>query len=173
MPEEVHTRYLQLKEWQVPEDCYSYLFTHNYYPLISKIVNELSLSPKWVGVFFGQKLKYLHGQYKAINFDLQRIYDLFAFLLKEKIDFAIAPKMLNELFLHPNMDFESILTVLKFKRVSKEEILGRVNFLEDKFFPVRKNSIKPDKVNSIMGQLRNISEGNICLEELAKNITKE
>lgn len=173
VPEEVHSRYLQLKEWQVPEDCYSYLFTHNYYPLISKIVNELSLSPKWVGVFFGQKLKYLHGQYKAINFDLQRIYDLFAFLLKEKIDFAIAPKMLNELFLHPNMDFESILTVLKFKRVSKEEILGRVNFLEDKFFPVRKNSIKPDKVNSIMGQLRNISEGNICLEELAKNITKE
>ena len=173
VPEEVHSRYLQLKEWQVPEDCYSYLFTHNYYPLISKIVNELSLSPKWVGVFFGQKLKYLHGQYKAINFDLQRIYDLLAFLLKEKIDVAIAQKMLNELFLHPNMDFESMLTVLKFKRVSKEEILGRVDFLEDKFFPIRKNSIKPDKVNSIMGQLRNISEGNICLEELAKNITKE
>lgn len=173
VPEEVHTRYLQLKEWQVPEDCYSYLFTNNYYPLISKIVTELSLSPKLVGVFFGQKLKHLHGQYKAINFDLRRIYDLFAFLLKEKIDVAIAPKMLNELFLHPNMDFESMLTVLKFKRVSKEEILGRVDFLEDKFFPVRKNSIKPDKVNSIMGQLRNISEGNICLEELAKNITKE
>jgi glutamyl-tRNA(Gln) amidotransferase subunit E len=168
--EEVVVRYAQLVKWEVPQDCYNYIFTHNYYPLIKKIVEELKLSPKFTGVFFGQKLKHLHGQHQKITFNLQRIYDLFAFLQQEKLDFAIAYKMLEQMFLHPKMDFDSILSILKFKKMSLQEIEERIPILNEKFAPRRKDTNAQDKVNAVMGQLRYISEGNLDLAGLAKKI---
>ncbi|MCL2289400.1 MAG: Glu-tRNA(Gln) amidotransferase subunit GatE [Bacteroidetes bacterium] len=168
--EEVVVRYAQLLKWGVPEDCYNYIFTHNYFPLIKKITEELKLNPKFIGVFFGQKLKHLHGQHQKITFNLQRIYDLFAFLQQEKIDFSIASKMLNQMFLHPKMDFDSILMGLKFRKMGFQEIEERIPLLNEKFAPRRKNTDAQDKVNAVMGQLRYISEGNVNLTELAKKI---
>ena len=170
IPDEVSERYAQLIKWDVPQDCYNYIFTHNYFPIIKKIVEDLKINPKFTGVFFGQKLKHLHGQHQKISFQPQRIYDLFAFLLQENIDFAIAYKMLQQMFLHPKMDFDSILSVLKFKKMEMQEIEGRIPFLSEKFSPCRKDTDAQDKVNALMGQLRAIGEGNVNLAELSKKI---
>jgi len=170
IPDEVAERYAQLVQWNIPQDCYNYIFTHNYFPIIKQIVDELKLNPKFVGVFFGQKLKHLHGQHQKITFQPQRIYELFTFLQQEKIDFAIAYKMLKQMFLHPKMDFDSILSVLKFKKMELQEIEARIPFLNEKFTPCRKDTNVQDKVNALMGQLRFISEGNVNLAALAKKI---
>jgi glutamyl-tRNA(Gln) amidotransferase subunit E len=170
IPDEVYERYAQLREWDVPQDCFNYIFTHNYFPLIKTIVEDLKLNPKFVGVFFGQKLKHLHGQYQKITFFPQRIYDMFAFLQQEKIDFAISYKMLKQMFLHPKMDFDSILSVIKFKKMDLQEVEARIPFLSEKFTPRRKNTNAQDKVNALMGQLRAISEGNVDLAALAQKI---
>jgi len=170
VPDEVGTRYAQLIAWGVPQDCYNYIFTHNFFPLIKTIVEELKLSPKRVGVFFGHKLKYLHGQHQKITFPPQRIYDLFAFLQQEKIDFSIAYKMLQQMFLYPKMDFNSMLINLKFKKIDPQEIEEKMAVLSEKFVPRRKDTNAQDKVNAVMGQLRILSEGNVHLAELAKKI---
>lgn len=170
IPDEVAERYNYLKQHNVPEDCYHYIFTHNYFPHIRSIVDELGYTPKMTAVFFGHKLKHLHGQYKNIPFDITRIYEMFAFMKKENIDVAIAYKILKQLFKNPKMDFDSILNIIKFKRINKGEIVERIQFISDKFVPIRKNSDADDKRNSIMGQLRKISLGNINLSELAKQI---
>lgn len=170
VPEDLSERYSQLAVWGVPDDVYSYILSRNYYPLMKQIVDDLAVNPKFVGVFFGQRLKHFHGKYKAIPFDTQRLYDLFAFLKNQKIDYAIAAKMLEQLFLHPQMDFDSILTTLKFKRIGKEEIIDRIALLKEKFVPARKDSNHSDKVNFIMGELRAVSEGNVDLKELAEKI---
>jgi glutamyl-tRNA(Gln) amidotransferase subunit E len=170
IPDEVAERYNQLNEWKVPEDCYHYLFTHNYFPHIRAIVENIGLCPKFTAIFFGHKLKHLHGKFKTIPFDIHRIYDMFAYLKQENIDLAIADKILNQLFKHPKMDFESILNILKFKKMKKEEIISRIKFIEEKFHPQRNDTNDIDKKNSIMGQLRSISIGNINLSELANHI---
>lgn len=170
VPEDLSERYSQLAVWGVPDDVYSYILSRNYYPLMKQIVDDLAVNPKFVGVFFGQRLKHFHGKYKVIPFDTQRLYDLFAFLKNQKIDYAIAAKMLEQLFLHPQMDFDSILTTLKFKRIGKEEIIDRIALLKEKFVPARKDSNHSDKVNFIMGELRAVSEGNVDLKELAEKI---
>lgn len=167
IPEDVSDRYAKLSAWGIPEDTYTYILRNNYFPLIEKIIEKLNLPPKYVGTFFGHRLKYLHGQFGIIPFHTERIYELFDFLAKSGIDLALAPKMLKEMFRHPLMDFESVLTVLAFTRVPKKEIIGRIKFLEEKFEPNRKDTTRQDKVNSIMGQLRLISEGNMNLDELA------
>jgi glutamyl-tRNA(Gln) amidotransferase subunit E len=170
IPDDLAERYAKLVKWGIPKDCFNYIFTHNYFPLIKKMVEELKLNPKFTGIFFGQKLKHLHGQHQKITFNLQRIYDLFSFLLQENMDFAIAYKMLNQMFLSPKMDFDSILALLKFKKNDLKEIESRIPLLSEKFVPHRKNTNAQDKVNALMGQLRFISEGNVNLQELAKFI---
>jgi len=171
IPDEVVERYAQLTQWEVPQDCFNYLFTHNYFPLIKQIVDELQINPKFAGAFFGHKLKHLHGQHQQIKFQLQHIYELFAFLQQEKIDFAISYKMLKQMFLHPKMDFDSILSVLKFKKLDMQEVEARIPYLSEKFAPCRKDTNAQDKINALMGQLRTISEGNVNLAELAQKIS--
>ena len=169
-PEDLSIRYHQFALWEIPEDIYRYVFSKNYYPLIQRIVNDVSLNPKFVGTFFGHRLKHLHGQYKTIPFSIDRIYDLFVFLKEKQLDTAIAPTLLKQMFLYPDMDFESLLTDLKFKKISREDIIGRIKLLENVFAPARKNTNQADKINSIMGELRAVSEGNMNLAELAKEI---
>ena len=170
VPEDFSPKYNQFAAWQIPQDTYRYIFPKNYYPLIKRIINELGINPKFVGTFFGHRLKHLHGQYKTIPFAIDRIYDLFAFLKGKQLDIAIAPSLLKQMFLNPDMDFESLLTVLKFKKIGKEEIVSRIGLLQGKFSPARKDTNHTDKVNSIMGELRTISEGNMDLRELVKEI---
>ncbi len=78
--------------------------------------------------------------------------------------------MLQEMIEHPKMDFESILTSIKFNKHSMEEILSKVPILYEKFTEGKDNISKPDLKDWIMGQLRNIALGNVNLTELSKEI---
>ena len=68
------------------------------------------------------------------------------------------------------MDFESILTVIKFVEKSKEELLSQIDFLSTKFDQEVRVNTKENKVNWIMGQIRPMAVGNICLSELKAEI---
>ena len=64
------------------------------------------------------------------------------------------------------MDFDSVLTILKFKRVSKEDLLSKINFLSKKFDEIAINPQPENKINWIMGQLQETALGNISMFEL-------
>jgi glutamyl-tRNA(Gln) amidotransferase subunit E len=170
IPEDLAERYNQFKLWNIPEDTYEYIFSKNYYSLMKRIIEDFELDSKFVGVFFGHRLKHFHGQYGKIPFDKDCLYDLFAFLKEKQLDMAIAPNMLRIMFMYPQMDFSAILIALGFEKRSKEEIIDRIKQLRDEFYPARKNTGQTDKINAIMGELRSVSEGNINLAELSKLI---
>jgi glutamyl-tRNA(Gln) amidotransferase subunit E len=170
VPDEVHDRYNQLVQWGVPTTVFYFLFTHNYYPTIKKIADELGLNPKYTALFFGQTLKKMQGKYQKRHFDPQNLFNLFSFLKQENIDTAIAPKMLEEMFKNPQNDFKTILKTLNYKKISKEDILKQQKAIEQTFVPKRKKTSAQDKVNFVMGTLRPMSMGNMDLRELVKGI---
>ncbi|MDT8309595.1 MAG: Glu-tRNA(Gln) amidotransferase subunit GatE, partial [Bacteroidales bacterium] len=111
IPNDVIERYQQLKQWDVPEDCYTFILSKNLFPLIEKLVNDLNIDPKFAGSFIGQYFKYVIGHYHTSNdFSYNHLYDLFEFIVHENLDVAIARKMLPVWYEHPKMDFESVLT---------------------------------------------------------------
>lgn len=170
LPQVVMERYNQLKSWRVPEDTYVYIFSKNLFPLIAEIVDKLDYSPKMIGVFIGHRLKNILGKSKNTKFKTRKVFHLFAFLKEQNLEPKLAWSILPLLVEHPRIDFESALTVLKFKQLNKEEILSKVPFLEEKFIVnPKKNNVKHRK-NWIMGQMIKIATGNIDLAVLAKQI---
>jgi len=173
LPEDIIDSYNKLKAWEIPEDSYTYIFSKDYFPIIEKIINELDVDPKFVGTFIGHSLKHAEGQYVgADELYHSKIYKLFSFLKKEKLNYGLAKAMLPILVRHPKMDFESILQEMKFKKVNEKTILDSIPVLKEKF---NRESIKKDstdRVNWIMGQLRKRALGNIDLSELSKEIQK-
>jgi len=173
LPEEVIARYYRLKEWNVPEDTYTYIFKKNLFPLIERIVNELKVDPAFVGKLFGHTLKWVEGHYKpSAEFDYKVVFALLRFLKKEKIDFAIAAKMLPLVYQYPKMDFDSVLTSIKFKRIPKEQILSQIPFLQKKFAEIQHSKGERVERDWIMGQVRKVSEGNVNLTELSDEVVK-
>jgi glutamyl-tRNA(Gln) amidotransferase subunit E len=78
--------------------------------------------------------------------------------------------MLRVFYEHPKMDFDSVLTTLKFKEIPKDEIINKIPFLEKKYLEVRTS--RDDKAGArwVMGNLSIIALGNVALSELRQNI---
>jgi glutamyl-tRNA(Gln) amidotransferase subunit E len=171
LPEDIIKRYRKLKAWNIPEDTYTYIFSKDHFPLIEKIINELEIDPKLVGTFFGHSLKHAEGQYTpADTLYGKKIYKMFAFLKKEKLDLQLAKKMLPIMLEYPKMDFGSILNELNFKRVKPDDIVLEIPILLDKFKADGSPENETNKNNWVMGQLRNLALGNMNLAELSKKI---
>ncbi|HRZ21681.1 MAG TPA: hypothetical protein P5184_08435, partial [Bacteroidales bacterium] len=77
------------------------------------------------------------------------------------------------IFEHPKMDLDSVLTSIKFKKVSREEILAKVDFLIEKFRKVGRSQLPDIAIRWIMGELRGLATGNIPLRELKDEIGRK
>lgn len=167
VPTDVIDRYNQLKQWNVPEDTYTYIFRNNLYPLIEKIVTKLKLDPKFVGSFIGHRLKFVEGHYKSADtFNYDKIFELFKFLLDNKLEITLAKRMLPTLYQYPKMDFNSLLTSINFKQVPKEEILSKVPFLKQKFREIQVSKTDKGAIHWIMGELQKTAVGNMAPDKL-------
>lgn len=174
LPEEVIERYHKMRDWNIPEDTYTFIFKKNLFPLIERIISELDYDPKFVGSFFGHRLKFVEGHHVAPgSFDYNVIFDLFRFVRDENLAPEIIDQMLPVIFEHPVMEFESVLTTIKFKRHDRADILNKIPFLIEKFERIKKSTGKKAAADWIMGQLRTSATGNIPLKELFVEINNK
>ena len=171
LPPLVSDRILQLTEWHIPEDAFTYLLKNNLIPLIEKIKNKLEIPPRFSALLFAHTLKHIQGQYQPLpDFSFEKVFELLNFLQSKKIDLAIAKKMLLHIYQHPKMDFESILITIGFKEVPKEDIITKIPFLVNKFKQTRISLHDEAGVRWVMGSLNKVALGNASLPELCKLI---
>ncbi len=171
LPTDVIERFKQLKNWGVSEDVFTYIFSNNLFPFILEIKEKLNIDPKYMGNFLGHRLKFIEGHYKkAANFNYKVIYGLFKYLIDKKLELNIAEEMLKLLYEHPKMQFESVLTTIKFKKVKRVQILDQVHFLVEKFKQIGKVKKRENAQNWVMGQLRKLALGNIAFADLKKEV---
>lgn len=171
LPVDVYVRISQMRNWGIPEDTFHFLLKKNLVTLIEKIHQDFSIEPKWLGVFFGQYLKYQEGKIRRHkDFNYRQLHGLFGFLTQENLSLEIARPMLPVMMEHPNMDYQSVLTSLKFKKRSKETLLAPVEFLAEKFKETRIKAHNGSTLNWLMGQIRNQAIGNIPLSELSQQV---
>ncbi|MGC9343014.1 MAG: Glu-tRNA(Gln) amidotransferase subunit GatE [Bacteroidales bacterium] len=167
LPVDICDRYEQLANWGIPEDANEYILKKNLIPLIERIDRELGISPKWTGIFLAHRLRNVENQSKfSKDFDYSMVFAMLRYLQENKLDLELAKKMIWELYQHPKMDFDSILTTLKFKRISKEDIEARIPFLRDKYKEIATSTDPGAETRWIMGELRKIATGNFNLAEL-------
>ena len=124
-----------------------------------------------MGTFFGHTLKHAEGQYTgADQLYGKKIFKLFDFLKKEKLDLHLAKKMLPIMLAYPKMDFVSILNEMNFRRAKPKEIVSEISLLADKFSSNNSDNPENDRTNWVMGQLRNLALGNMSLAELSERV---
>jgi glutamyl-tRNA(Gln) amidotransferase subunit E len=168
LPQEVIDRYHIMQEWGIPEDTYTYIFKKDLFPLIERIIKELGYQPAFVGTLFGHKLKFVEGHSKpAAEFNYRIVYGLLKFLKERGLTPELSWLMLSHVYEHPKLDFESVLTSIKFKKVGKDELLSKLPFLKTKFAEIQINQRDGVEKDWIMGQLRRSAIGNVELTELA------
>lgn len=171
MPEEVISRYHKLREWNVPEDTYTYIFRYDLFSLIVEIAQETGLEHAFIGTFFGHTLKYVEGQFKpSSEFNYRIVLGLFRFLKNRQLDPHLAKKMLPVVYQYPKIDFESALTTIRFKPMQQSEITARIPFLLATYGNIKTSGKNHSALHWIMGQLRPIAIGNISLAELSNKI---
>jgi glutamyl-tRNA(Gln) amidotransferase subunit E len=167
LPAGVHQRLGQFKEWGIPADTFAYLLKNNLVPLMEKIVLDSAADARFVAVIFGQSLKNLAGRLPASrDFSFQRLYELFAFIHEQKLEKGIIKAMLPVIYQHPNMDFQSVLTTINFKKLDRDEILAALPFLKEKFQKIRTSKDSDAAVRWIVGSMRKLALGNMPMRDV-------
>jgi glutamyl-tRNA(Gln) amidotransferase subunit E len=169
LPTEIIDRYYKLKEWNVPEDCFRYIFAKNWFPIIAEIVEKLGVEGRTVGRFVGMRLKHLLGKNPQSKFNSETLYNLFAFLKEQGLDYRLAWNMAPALVDDASLPMEQVLDKIGFKRFAKDDLLTKLDNLCAGFAPKKKSCTDLDRQNWIMGQMKE-AMGNIEMKELANNI---
>jgi glutamyl-tRNA(Gln) amidotransferase subunit E len=173
LPAEVHYRFNQFKAWNIPVDTHSYLLKNNLVPLLEKIVVDFAFDARFVAVIFGQNLKNLAGRLPAFGkFNFQRLYELFAFIHEQQLEKDIIKTMLPVIYQHPNMDFQSVLTTINFKKLSREEILAPLPFLKEKFQKIKTSKDPNAEMRWIVGYVRKLALGNMPMREVQEQVER-
>jgi len=171
LPVVISDRYAQMQKWGVPTDTFPYLLRNNLVPLVERITSELCVDPKIAGTLLGHTLKHIEGQYPLLpNFSYEAVYELLEFLKEKGIDFSLAKVMLPEICQYPQMDFESVLAALKFRRLQEEEILEKVPYLIKIADQSGVSEDTEPRIRWIMGQLHKTALGNMPMSRLKKYV---
>ena len=169
MPTEIIDRYYKLKEWNVPEDCFRYIFAKNWFPAMAEVVEKLGVDGRTVGRFVGMRLKHLVGKNPASKFNESTLFNLFAFLKEQGLDYRLAWNMSPSLVEDASLPMEQVLNKMGFKRYAKDDLLTKLDNLCAGFAPKKKSCTDLDRQNWIMGQMKE-AMGNIEMKELANHI---
>jgi glutamyl-tRNA(Gln) amidotransferase subunit E len=171
LPTGVDQRLAQLTAWNVPNDGFHFLLKHNLVPLVERIAADFDADPKFVATLLAHRLKHLQGQLQpASPFDFERIYELFAFIQERNLQREILYEMLPEVYEHPNMDFESVLTSIGFSHHDRESIFSLIPLLREKFAQISTSKDPGAGPRWMMRELRKMAIGNISLSELAATV---
>ncbi len=169
MPSEIIDRYYKLTEWNVPQDCFTYILAKDYYPIMEEIVNKLGVDGRVLGRFIGMRLKNLLGKNPESKFNNATLFNLFAFLKQEGLNYRLAWNMAPTLVENADMPMAEVLNKIGFKRYAKDDLLTKLDNLCAGFEPKKKSCTDLDRMNWIMGQMPE-AMGNIEMKELANNI---
>ncbi len=171
LPDEISDFHKMLNKWGAAEDTYAYILRKNLFPLIKRIVDDLGYNPKFIANFFGHTYKAVEGRSKkSPEFNKSIFFAMFAFLKQKNIHPELSKNMVAVIFEHPKMDFDSVLTTIGYKKMTKDMILSKIPFLKNKFHEIRYSENPANEKHWIMGQLRKNAMGNISLKELFEKI---
>jgi glutamyl-tRNA(Gln) amidotransferase subunit E len=174
LPVDISTRYSQMQKWGIPSDTFPYLLRNNLLPLLEKIIDKLEIDSRFAGTLLGHNLKHIEGQlFPLTNFSYDKVFKLLKFLKEKKIDIALAKKVLAEIYRYPQMDFESVLTTLKFKKIVVDEILEKASYLIKMADRSGVSRDKGARIRWIMGQLHETALGNISMSRLEEFVAEK
>lgn len=174
LPTEVFTNVKQMVDWKIPRDTYPYILKRNLFPLLERIIKDFNQPPGFVGALIGHCLKHIEGQQsgngKPSSFNYERIYELFAFMTRSKLDKEILKSILPQVYQYPDQDFNVILKAIEFRRVTEKEIFANIRGLKEKFKEIAPKKEKEAMTLWVMGQLRPLALGNMDLAKLRSHI---
>ena len=95
---------------------------------------------------------------------------MFKFIRDNNLNINIAEYILPHIYEHPSLEFKSVLTILKYKRRSIEDLLDAADFLYVKFQDIKHSDKSEAALNWLMGQIHYQAIGNCSLKELSEKI---
>jgi len=167
LPQEIHTCIEQMREWNIPPDCFGYILKNNLFSLLKNIIGNTDFSPSFVGSMIGHYIRHYHNQLNNTYDDLQAVVEnLFITVHKKGLHREILKDLIAAAAESASDSAEDLLQTIGYSKKSKKEIILEIEALKEKFRNnIHTNNTKA-QVDWIMGQLRKKALGNISFSEL-------
>lgn len=162
---DLHLRISQLREWGVPESCFTFLLRNNLVVLIEK-ATELGYPPKKVAILIAEHFKHLITKKIATIDQAKDVLIVLSLMKKQHLDIGLADDLMTVVLKNPKISFEDALTVSGYKAINKEKLATMIPPLVEEFGKIRRSNSSENAIRWVMGKMRKPAMGNLPLSEL-------
>ena len=162
---DLHLRISQLREWGVPESCFTFLLRNNLVVLIEK-ATELGYTPKKVAILIAEHFKHLITKKIATIDQAKDVLIVLSLMKKQHLDIGLADDLMTVVLKNPKISFEDALTVSGYKAINKEKLATMIPPLVEEFGKIRRSNSSENAIRWVMGKMRKPAMGNLPLSEL-------
>ena len=162
---DLHLRISQLREWNVPESCFTFLLRNNLVVLIEK-ATELGYSPKKIAVLIAEHFKHLITKGMASMEQAKDVLHILSLMKKQNLDIDLAEDLMTAMLSNPTVSFENALTMIGYKTISKENLAAMILPLVEEFGRIRRSHSSENAIRWVIGKMRKPALGNLPLSEL-------
>ena len=172
LPVDMPRRLSQLKEWKVPEDCWTYLLRNNLMPLAEKLITDFEVEPLFVCTLIAHDIK---GRIRVIRkaFDFTKLAAIFSFLKEQNIRWELVKEMIPIMIEHPKIDCQSVFNLLNWEKEKPESLFSAVPYFTKTVLKDCRIDCNEDAIKWVMGKLRPRALGNVDMKELFAAIEKQ
>ncbi|MFC2082615.1 Glu-tRNA(Gln) amidotransferase subunit GatE [Candidatus Bipolaricaulota bacterium] len=170
LPPSVADRSSQMREWNIPEDCWAFIHKRNLYPLLDTLVDGKGLQSTFAGTLLGHTLRHVCGDEPGT---IEWILDLVDEVSRRNLQADILKPLLMQAFADPQANLDELLARAGYSPQSESDLLDNIPDLLARFETRSRRTSAQAKRDWIMGQLRPEALGNVSLAELAMTVEKE
>ncbi|MCK5213485.1 MAG: hypothetical protein KAQ74_06115, partial [Dehalococcoidia bacterium] len=169
LPRSISACFEQMREWNIPDDCHSFILKRTLFPLLEKLVCEADVPPIFAGTMLGHTLRAISGDQPG---DGKWILALTCKIRQRGIKIELLKTLLPIAFAHPQANIDELLNLSGYSIASESEILEKIPELLAEFSQKRRRDPTHAQRNWVMGRLRPHALGNMSLADLAESIVE-
>jgi glutamyl-tRNA(Gln) amidotransferase subunit E len=170
LPQPVSACLSQMRDWRIPEDCFTFLLRRNLFPVLEQMVREEALPSTFAGVLLGHRLRHECGDGSG---NVQRIVSLVREVRERGLTTDILLPLLPHALASPQSSLDDLLTCVGYSPASEWDVLAKIPVVTAQFSPKPRRNRRHARRDWIMGQLRPMAMGNVAMTKLAQAVAEE
>lgn len=162
-----------LDDWKVAPDAQAFLLHRGLVMTIKECSDKTGLSPRWLGHWFGHRIKHLENKYRPAQVKYRDLIGLIEHIHTHGLDLEIAKRVAPLMYQYPAGTIQEQFDRIEFKSTEPSELVKLAARHNNHFEQFHRSDRDSAHWRWLMGRLAPSAVGNVRMSSFSKSVMDE
>ena len=170
---EIATLRDMLDQWHVARDAQGFLLHRGLVPAIKECADKTGVSPRWLGHWFGHRIKHLENKYGSSRVKQSDLIGLIEQIHDSGLELEIAKRVAPLMYQRPGRTIKNYLDDMNYKSIKTGKLLNMAASNANSFKCFRRSEQNRAHWRWLMGSIAPFAVGNISMSSFSRSVMDE